>query len=68
MRMASTPPSIMPRACSAYASRSTANGAWPSEGSLVPGPTEPMTNRGCSGVDQACADSAAIRAPACASS
>ena len=30
----------------------------------MPGPTEPMTHRGRSGVDQASADSRAIRAPA----
>ena len=34
----------------------------------MPGPTEPITNRGCCGVDQWSADSRAIRAPACASS
>ena len=40
----------------------------PRDGSLVPGPTEPSTNRGWSAVDQASAASRAIAAPADASS
>ena len=65
---ASAPPSTSPRTSASYASRSRAYGAWPSVGSLVPGPTEPSTQRGRSGVDHASAASRAIAAPARASS
>ncbi len=68
MSTASIPPATMPETCSSYASRSAAYVTWPSVGSLVPGPTDPMTHRGRSGVDQASADSRAIRAPASESS
>ena len=68
IRTASTPPSSIPSTCWVYASRSVANGAWPNVGSFVPGPTEPRTYRGWSALDHSRAASAAICAPARASS
>jgi hypothetical protein len=41
---------------------------WPSDGSLVPGPTEPMAHRGRSGVEWSEATSLAMRAAASLSS
>ena len=62
------PPAISPAALRSYASRSSAKGTWPRVGSLVPGPIEPRTQRGRSGVDSSAATSLAIRAPASDSS
>ncbi len=67
-RIASTPPSSRPAACSANVSRRCAYVVCPRLGSLVPGPIEPSTQRGSSSVANASARSRAIRAPAAASS
>ena len=55
-----------PTPCSA--SRSSANGAWPSVGSLVPGPLDANTKRGRSGVAYSSAACRAIFVPSRASS
>ena len=63
MRKASAPPSSMPRAASAYASRITSNEVWPSVGSLVPGPIEPRTKRGVPSAANSSATRRAIATP-----
>ncbi len=67
-RMASAPPAIRPSTFFWYASRSAGYGAWPSVGSLVPGPTEPSTQRGRPSAANSSATSRAMRAPASESS
>lgn len=69
MISASAPPAIRPSAFCWKPSRRTVYGAWPSVGSLVPGPMEPSTQR-CCPVDSVkpSATSRAILAPASESS
>ncbi|CAB4815511.1 unannotated protein [freshwater metagenome] len=68
MSSASTPPSISPWEANSYASLNFSYVVCPRLGNLVPGPSEPKTKRGFSGVENESAHVRAIFAPSKANS